>query len=114
MTICERIFDLLEKENATQKSLALAIGAAPQTLHNWKIRNTDPDAKYIPAIAAFFGRSEVYILTGEENPTLGINSEDQELLSIYHLLTVSGQRQLLGKAYELLDAQQASVKGGNA
>lgn len=66
MTISERIFSLLEAQNKKQADLARALGVRQNTVTNWKKSNYNPDAGHIEAIAAFFGVSIDYLVTGRE------------------------------------------------
>lgn len=47
------------------RALAKALGTAPSTVSSWKIRHSDPPAKYIVPIAEFLGVPPLYLLTGK-------------------------------------------------
>lgn len=47
------------------RALAKALGTAPSTVSSWKIRHSDPPARYIVPIAEFLGVPPLYLLTGK-------------------------------------------------
>lgn len=47
------------------RALAKALGTAPSTVSSWKIRQSDPPARYIVPIAEFLGVPPLYLLTGK-------------------------------------------------
>ena len=65
MTICERMFSIMEEQGKRPADLCklLKIGTAQTTA--WKQRNSDPPAKYIMQIAQFLGVTPEFLLTGE-------------------------------------------------
>ena len=66
MTISERLFDMLGNERGAQEALADYLGIAPNTVSNWKRRNTDPPSKYIVPICDYLKCSERELLAGEK------------------------------------------------
>lgn len=62
-----RIFELLEEQGKTMRSLAEYIGAKEAAVGAWKKRGTDPKAIFMPKIAEFLGVSRNYIETGEND-----------------------------------------------
>lgn len=66
MSIIERIYFELEKQDLKASALCAYVGISTAQLSTWKKRGTDPKAIYIPKIAEFLNKSQNYILTGEE------------------------------------------------
>lgn len=65
MNICQRIFDCMGQDKTRLRALAKALGTAPSTVSSWKIRHSDPPARYIVPIAEFLGVPPLYLLTGK-------------------------------------------------
>lgn len=107
MTICERMFTILEEKNLTAYGLCQAIGVGTSTTTTWKKRNTDPPAKHICDICEYLGCSLEYLLTGEEAkeikkaPALEISENGREMLTLYELLPERDQLLLLGRLQEM-------------
>ena len=51
MTITQRIFMIMEKENISQTTLSLETGISTSAISGWKHRNAFPTADKIPLIA---------------------------------------------------------------
>lgn len=66
MTISQRIFFELERQNRTQKDLSEATGISTSTISAWNKRGTTPSADVIYPIAKFLGLTLEYLLIGEE------------------------------------------------
>ena len=102
MTINQRVFELLGSEKSKQVELAKALGISASTLNSWKVRGSDPPARYICAIADFFSVSIDYVLTGKNltpaNP--GLDKDESALLQIYRCLEPDGRSILLATAYQ--------------
>ncbi len=129
MTISERIFALLEAQNKKQADLARALGVRQNTVTNWKQANYNPDAGHIEAIAAFFGVSIDYLVTGREpqhsivaqgifgnenshnvvtingTAALELSEFETELLQIFGELSTRQKNALLSYAYELKEGK---------
>ena len=129
MTISERIFALLEEQNKKQADLARALGVRQNTVTNWKQANYNPDAGHIEAIAAFFGVSIDYLVTGREpqhsivaqvifenenihnvvtingTAALELSEFETELLQIFGELSTRQKNALLSYAYELKEGK---------
>ena len=86
MTILDRIFKELEKQNIKPIRLCEHIGISTGLLSTWKKRGTDPKAMYIKPISEFLGVSESYLLTGEEN-----QDDFSELEGVYLSLAKEAQ-----------------------
>lgn len=98
MTICERMFETLAKKGLKSIELAEHIQVNSGQVSTWKKRNTDPPAKYISSICEFLGISINYLLTGvdADQNNIMINSNDQELLNLFHQLPERNQIKLIG------------------
>ena len=65
MTISQRIFFELNKQNKSQKDLSEATGISTSTISAWNKRGTDPPADLIVPIANFLEVSVEYLLLGD-------------------------------------------------
>lgn len=66
MSISARIFTKMGQDKSHLRALATAIGVAPSTVTSWKVRDSDPPAKYIVPIATFLQVSPLWLLTGSD------------------------------------------------
>jgi transcriptional regulator with XRE-family HTH domain len=66
MTISQRIFFELDRQNRTQKDLSEATGISTSTISAWNKRGTTPSADVIYPIAKFLGLTLEYLLIGED------------------------------------------------
>lgn len=67
MSIIERIYDILKKENKKPAELAKLLGVSTGQMSTWKKRNTDPPAKFVAQICEFLCVSPYFLLTGIES-----------------------------------------------
>ena len=81
MTICERIFELIEEKNLKAADLAKILNIKQSVLTNWKKRNTNPPIEYALVICEFLGVSIQYLITGKDGTELTL--EEQKLLEAY-------------------------------
>ncbi len=100
MTISQRIFELLKKNNKKQKELAESIGLSTSAISDWKKKGTNPAAENISAIADFFNVSTDYLLTGEEKSKEYLRDGEQKLLKMYNLLMEIEKGEILGQLKE--------------
>ncbi len=128
MTISERIFYLLERQNKRQAELARILGVRQNTISDWKQNSRNPAAEHLEAIADFFGVSIDYLVTGHEaqhsivaqgifgnenshnvvtiNGTAAELSEfETELLQIFGELSTRQKNSLLSYAYDLKEGK---------
>lgn len=124
MTISERIFYLLEKQNKKQADLVRVLDVRPNTVSDWKAKRRNPDVIHLEKIAEFFGVSVDYLVTGHEptavlnqgiigdrnrNNTITINGDaprvvsefEMELIRVCSSLDIRKKNALLSYAYEL-------------
>ena len=76
MTISQRIFAELNKQNKTQKQMSEFTGIPTSTISAWNKNGTNPSADSIYSIAQFLNISLEYLLTGEEKGINVINTGD--------------------------------------
>ena len=100
MTICERVYDCLDKQLWTNPSkMAKAIGISKSHATQWKVRNSDPPAKLIVPIAEYLGVSPIYLLTGEEQLqdfATTITEEESRIIKKYRSLDEDGKDAVRG------------------
>lgn len=107
MSICQRIFDYMGQDNTKLRALAKNLGIAASTVSTWKVRNTDPPAKYIIPIADFLGVSPLWLLTGTSAPAARASNANaaanaslyEELRTLYTSLDRPGQVLMLAAGY---------------
>lgn len=105
MTICERLFDEIEKRGLTAYALSKHLEIGTTTTTNWKQRKTDPPAKYIAPICEFLGCSLEYLLTGQEAkkaPAPEISENGREMLELFEQLPDRDQLLLIGRLREMV------------
>lgn len=113
MTICERMFDELDRKGLTAYALCKHLGVKTNTTTSWKQRGTDPPAKYITQICEFLGCSLEYLLTGQETekaPAPGISENGREMLELYEKLPEREQLLLIGRLQEMTAPLLGEVK----
>lgn len=86
MTIIERIQNLLKSQGLSASELCRSTGIQQATYSAWKMKNRNPGAEYITPIAKFFGVSERYLLTGEEDAPVLLEHVDRPKTSGEELL----------------------------
>ncbi|MCH5193146.1 MAG: helix-turn-helix domain-containing protein [Oscillospiraceae bacterium] len=107
MSLINTILDIMKSKNKKQSALCAHLGLNASTVTNWKLRNTDPPAKYIIPICEFLEVTPYYLLTGaeKEHP---LPKDEQELLDCYKRLPEREKQRLIGRASAL-----AEVYGGD-
>lgn len=113
MTICERMFAELDKKGLTAYGICQAIGVNTSTTSNWKLRNTDPPAKYIAPICEYLGCSVEYLLTGQEapqgikkEPTQEVSPDELEMLELFRALPYKEQQRAIGRLQTLVEVSK--------
>lgn len=94
---------MLHDANTTYAAMSRAIGISKNGLTYWERNGNLPSGDVLSKIAAYLGVDVADLLSGQKN---ALESDEQELLDVFRGLSLSGKRQLLGKAYELRDAQK--------
>ena len=66
MSIIQRMYAVMEEKHIKPSDLARHLGVSTGQMSTWKARNTDPPAKFMPAIADFLVISLEYLMLGHE------------------------------------------------
>lgn len=77
MSISERIFAKMGQDKSHLRALAAALKIAPSTVTSWKVRGSDPPAKYIVEIANFLQVSPMWLLTGQESESSTLKKSNE-------------------------------------
>lgn len=114
MTICERLFDELERRGLTAYGLCQALGVTTSTTTSWRQRGTDPPAKHLCRICEYLGCSVEYLLTGQEaekSPAPGLTENGRVMLELFNQLPERDQLLLLGRLQEMVSPISGGEKG---
>lgn len=106
MTICERMFAELDRQNKMAADLCRVLGVGTSQTTSWKNRNTDPPAKYIVKIADFLGVSLEYLLTGIDNSSSKLTPLETDLLAMFRELPKETKHEFVGELKGYLKATQ--------
>lgn len=90
MTICERMFQIIDQKKLKTVDLAKKLDIKQSVISNWKKRNTNPPIEYIIVICEFLGISVEELITGE--PQNKLEKEEQELIKFYRLSDIRGRK----------------------
>lgn len=99
MTICERMFSLLEEKGKSAYGLCKILGIDTGLASAWKRRGTDPPAKYLPEICSYLGTSISYLVTGSEDlrqSYTGFDEQEIRLVEKYRTLDEDGKDAVRG------------------
>lgn len=117
MKIIDRIFLLMDEKDIRPVDLANALGIRTSVISNWKSRRSDPPSNQIVQICDLLGVSVDYLLTGKEDSTKvahpqnkTLNSEDKEILDLWHCLSYENKAIVKGKMFELKKEQDNKNK----
>lgn len=102
MSLINTILDIMKSKNKRQAALCAHLNISASTVTNWKLRNTDPPAKYIIPICEFLEVSPYFLLTGEEKAN-SLPNDEQELLDSYKRLPEREKQRLIGRASALAE-----------
>lgn len=95
MSIIERILHIAEQKNIKQIEIAKVIHKETSIITNWRKRNCNPPAEYIPAIAELLNVSINYLMTGAEENNNALTQDERELLENFRSISKSEQKELL-------------------
>jgi len=103
MTICERMFEILDSDKSKSAAgLCRILGIKTSVTTSWRQRNTDPPSKYIIQISEYLGVTPYFLLSGiEDIPTL--SDDEKRIISKYRTLDEDGMDAVRGV---LLDEQR--------
>ena len=101
----EQLYKICQQKGTTPTGLLRKIGLSASKATSWK-NGSIPKAPILQRLADELGVTTDAFFA-DDAPKL--TEEEQELLNVFRELSLSGKRQLLGKAYELRDAQKNTV-----
>lgn len=104
MTVCERMFEIIEKNSLKTADLAKKLNIKQSVISNWKKRNTNPPVEYILVICEFLGISVEKLITGENGEAISL--DEQKLLDAYRKASPSMKE----ATRKLLDVQEREIK----
>ncbi len=122
MKFSNRLENLLEEHNLTQRKLSTELHIAPSTLNGYLRKNREPDYDTLIKISKYFNVSTDYILgvTNIRNPYNHgecFDDKEEELLGIYRELMPKEQEYLIKQAHiyrhDGLDFLTTSKKHGS-
>lgn len=96
MTICERIFDIIEEKRLKASELAKKLEIKQSVISNWKKRNTNPPIEYSVVICEFLEISLEYLITGKEKQE-GLTEYETEMLKHFRQIPEQIQLRELGR-----------------
>lgn len=104
MTICERMFSILDaRADKNAAGLCRKIGVNTNQTTNWKNRNTDPPAKFLIPICEYLEVSVIYLLTGteasDEDPQ-ALDARERNLIEHFRALDLDGKASVEHAAVE--------------
>ncbi len=108
MTICERIFELINKKNLKTADLAKKLDIQQSVLSNWKKRNTNPPMEYALVICEFLGITIEELITGQSGNSM--TPEEKQLLDAYRN-AAPGIQQATRKLLDLPETADQKAKG---
>ena len=96
MSIANRISDLIDEKEITQKKLATALNVAPSTINGYITKGREPDIETLLKLASYFGVSVDYLLDFNMCVSSnGQNEKENELIELYRRLDCHQQVFLL-------------------
>lgn len=105
MNIGNTILNLLDKNNMSQRELAIRLQIAPTTLNGYIKNKHEPDCTTLKSIAEIFGVSIDYLL--DYIPCE--KGEEKQLINDYYKLTVQ-QKELLTAMINVMIKQNSNKK----
>lgn len=101
MTICERMFVIIDSDKSKSASdLCRHLGINTSVTTSWRQRNTDPPAKYLIQICEYLDVTPYYLLTGEDEQPIdeftSLNDDEKRMLSKYRVLDADGRDAVRG------------------
>ena len=101
--------NLLSEHGFTQQSIANKLNTTQQTVSRWINGQNEPDLKMLNSLADIFNCSIDYLLGREDDfgviagngNAMTFTKEQNELLSVFNLLPLDAQREVIGFAKAL-------------
>lgn len=104
MNIIDNIIQIMKTKHLNQRDLCDKLGISNSTFSTWKIRGTDPPAKYILLICEFLDVSADYLLGREEKNITNINTANNSQIDNSTVIGVNN-----GKQYDATTNQVAEA-----
>ena len=101
----------MEQHGTTYAALSRELGISKNGFKYWEKIGNLPNTKILLKIADHFGVTVAWLTGNEGAENDKLPDDENELLEVFRQLNKSGKRQLIGKAYELLDSQQTPPSG---
>ena len=99
------------ERNTTPTAVVKKIGLSSAKVTAWK-NGTIPKMNIVQQLAQELSVPVSSFFETDTQLPAQLDPDEEELLEAYRQLVRSGKRQLMGKAYELLDSQSTSATGG--
>lgn len=106
MTICERIFSIIDNKGLKTVDLARKLDIKQSVISNWRKRNTNPPMEYSLVICEFLGISIEELITGIPGNT--ITEEERELIEAYRRAGTTAKTAIMANAKILAPKQETS------
>lgn len=90
MTVCERMFEIIDKKSLKTADLAKKLEIKQSVISNWRKRNTNPPIEYILVICEFLEISVEKLITGEDRTNISL--EEHKLLEAYQRADAGTQK----------------------
>lgn len=81
MTICERLFFVIDEKKLKTSELARELNIKQSVISNWKKRDTNPPVEYAVVICEFLGVTIEYYLTGKIASELTV--DEKKIIEAY-------------------------------
>lgn len=102
----ERLVEICRQHGTTPSALLKKIGLSTSKVTAWK-NGSSPKTDVIEKIAQELNVPVSAFFDSNAPSQQQLQPDEAELLEVYQKLAKSGKRQLMGRAYELLDGQAA-------
>lgn len=104
----EKLNEIKLLRSLTNSMIGEMAGTSESAVRSWLTGAKSPSIDNFARLCESLEVKADYLLDFSDNQVVQFfSAEEKELLAVYQELAISGKRQLLGKAYELLDSQQS-------
>ena len=107
--IVERLKQLRNDYQISQKDFAEAIGVAQQTVASWEVGRTEPSNLFLIEIADYFNVTTDYLLGRDEESSLSDSDIQSILLDSFNKLDDEGKNIILSVVTRFLGVRSSSV-----